>query len=373
MSEEKSKAEKIQDSSREHDLSARKLEIVEQDIYIDKIKDRRLPKWIIPLIVVFIITLSLIFLVPNLFNRFLAKQATENVVETEEPDPFLREAEAVINQKSVHLFVEPSLRAISTTSAIYNEPVKILNPQPNNGFYQIELADGSQGYVPQASLTFDLISLNSDAIKNKVLLINREKVIASDTVGGNILGTVPMGCLLYADYVTDNVVRVILPGGDVGWMSRENLLVIQADQTIPEPEKKKADIFCSSALMFINVAYVPGGIDMDGIDIPGIVYLSGKTNGLDIPRDMQKQSKQGTQISFERNKDESANIDALKPGDLLFFSLENDPDQIDSSGIYMADGNILYASGNMSSVQIISLANNEKLSKDLIVVKRLFE
>ncbi|NLN51489.1 MAG: hypothetical protein GX145_01575, partial [Clostridiaceae bacterium] len=68
MSEEKSKAEKIQDNSPEHDLTAKKLEIVEQEIYIDKIKDRRLPKWIIPLIVVFIITLSLIFLVPNLFN-----------------------------------------------------------------------------------------------------------------------------------------------------------------------------------------------------------------------------------------------------------------------------------------------------------------
>lgn len=125
--------------------------------------------------------------------------------------------------------------------------------------------------------------------------------------------------------------------------------------------------------MFINVAYVPGGIDMSGIDLPSIIYLAGKTNGLKIPRIMQDQANFGTQISFERDKYGMPNIDALKAGDILFFSLDKNPEKLTSAAIYLADGNILYASGNQGTIQIVSLSANEKIAESLVVVRRLFD
>lgn len=103
----------------------------------------------------------------------------------------------------------------------------------------IELADGVQGYVLADELILNLNSYNIESAKNKVLLINREKAIVSDTMGGDVIATAPMGSILYADYVTEQVVRIILPGGDIGWMSRENLVLFDTNQAIPQPEKSK--------------------------------------------------------------------------------------------------------------------------------------
>ena len=258
------------------DLTGHKLKIVEQDIYIDKIKSRRFPKWLIPMILVIALSLALIWFVPVLFAKYQIQRADQYDSKQAEIDPFLQEADAVVNQKSAAIWAEPNRQSLRVTSGVYNEPVKILDSQINNGYYLVELADGVKGYVLADKLTLNLNSYNVESAKNKVLLINREKAIVSDTIGGDVIAIAPMGSVLYADYVTEQVVRVIIPGGDIGWMSRENLVLLDVNQAIPEPEKKQADIFCSSALIFINAAYVPGGMDMSGIDLPSIIYLAGK-------------------------------------------------------------------------------------------------
>ncbi|MGB4609577.1 MAG: SH3 domain-containing C40 family peptidase [Saccharofermentanales bacterium] len=355
------------------DLTDRKLEIVEQDIYLDKTKSRKFPRWLIPMLLVIAMSLALIWFVPVLFAKYQMQKTARTNEEQAEIDPFLQKANAVFNQRSVAIRAEPNRQSLRITSGVYNEPVLVLDSQIDNGYYRIELADGVQGYVSADELTLSMASYNADSAKNKVLLINREKSIVSDTIGGDVIATAPMGCVLYADYVTEQVVRVILPGGDIGWMSRENLVLLDVNQAIPEPEKKQADIFCSSALIFINVAYVPGGMDMSGIDLPSIIYLAGKTNGLNIPRIIQKQANYGTQISFERDKYGMPNIDALKAGDILFFSLDKNLTNLTSAAIYLADGNILYAAGNQGSVQIISLPANEKIAENLVIVRRLFD
>ncbi|HHU54106.1 MAG TPA: C40 family peptidase [Clostridiaceae bacterium] len=373
MSKKVKKTDKKKNKNIAAELADRKLEIVKQEIYIDKIKPRRFPRWLIPMVLVAALSLALILFVPKLFTKYQMEKTERNNSEQVEIDPFLQGANAVLSQRSVAVREEPNRQSLRITSGIYNEPVKILDPKTNNGYYLIELTDGVQGYVLADELTLNLNSYKAESAKYKVLLINREKAIVSDTIGGNVIALAPMGCVLYADYVTEQVVRVILPSGDIGWMSRENLVVLDLNEAIPEPEKKQADIFCSSALIFINVAYVPGGMDMSGIDLPSIIYLAGKTNGLNIPRIMEKQANCGTQISFERDKYGMPNIDALKAGDILFFSLDKNPAKLTSSAIYLADGNILYASGNQGSIQIISLPANEKLAESLVVIRRLFD
>lgn len=347
-----------------------KWDFPEKDIYVNEPSKRKLPGWLIPSVLVVVISIFLIWFVPQLIRGYQLnkKEATAPIL-TE--DPFLKKSNALVNQKTVRLYDQPRLTANCLSSCLFNEPVYVLDQYPENNFYKIELREGIQGYVIKDSLTFDLSSLTSESIINKVMIINGEKPIASDTINGDILAVAPMGSVVCADYVTDQVVRVILPGEKSGWINRENVLVLKTNEKVPHAESKQADIFCSSALKFLNVAYIPGGLSLDGIDLPGILYLAGQTNGIDIPRDINEQAKLGTQISFELDSKGVPNISRLKAGDLLFFS-QSDESQLTSVGLYLSDDNILYAYGNQSSIDIISFQNNEKLAQDLITVRNIF-
>lgn len=111
------------------DLSNRKPEIVKQDIYINKVKSRSFPKWLIPMILVIALSLALIWLVPVLFTKHQMQKEARNDSEQIEIDPFLQEANAVLNQRSVAIWAEPNRQSLRITSGVYNEPVKILDSE----------------------------------------------------------------------------------------------------------------------------------------------------------------------------------------------------------------------------------------------------
>ncbi len=338
--------------------------------YIQENAIKRVPAWLLPILIISLLSISLLYFLPKIIHRYQDK----NTVKVEEKviqDAFLQEADAVIIKKIARIYDRPSLTASCITSALYNEPVRLLADETENGFYHIQLKEGISGYIDAENLLKDTSSFKAHGMIDRAMIINGEKAISSDTLNGNILAIAPMGSVFYVDYVTEQVIRVVLPGNEIGWMNRENLIVVPINQAIPQPESKRADIFCSSALKFLNIPYVPGGLGIDNIDLPGVIYLAGLTNGLEFSRDMRRQAELGTNISVEKTADGLANIGGLKAGDLLFF--QDDEKEIESVAIYLADDNILYAYGNDSKIQIFSLADNEFLLKNLAVIRRIFE
>ncbi len=342
-----------------------------KNLYVGDRRFGGLPRWLLPLVIIMILCLSLILGLPRLIRRL--QPADPGKVSHQQTD-FRSEADAVVCQKLARVYQRASLRSKLAGSALYNEAVTLLEKEADNGFYKVRLWDGLEGYILGQELSFATDSLKSQDIAYKVMVVNGEKAISSDTINGDILALAPMGSVLYADYATERVVRVLLPGpaGCYGWINRENVVLVDIGQEIPKSQGKVADIFCSAALKFLNIANIPGGLGLDGIDLPGVIYLASITNGQMISRSIHDQAKLGTQISLEKDSQGLPNISGLKPGDLVFF-YDYAGQSLSSAGIYIADDNMLYADGNASSVQIVNLAQQEKLLKRLATARRIFD
>lgn len=100
-------------------------------------------------------------------------------------------------------------------------------------------------------------------------------------------------------------------------------------------------------LTAIGVDYRYGGESPStGFDCSGLVahvFLQGY--GVSLPRNTQAQSKVGEPVA----------LDALKPGDLVFYNTQNRP--FSHVGIYLGDGRFVHAPRTGATVRIENLTN----------------
>lgn len=107
------------------------------------------------------------------------------------------------------------------------------------------------------------------------------------------------------------------------------------------------------AMKYIGVPYVWGGSSPSGFDCSGLVQYVYHEIGIDIPRTSQDQYYAGTHIAADR-------LDLLKPGDLLFFGKDANPDQVHHVVMYAGGDDIIEAPYTGSHVKVSSL--EERLS-----------
>jgi cell wall-associated NlpC family hydrolase len=110
---------------------------------------------------------------------------------------------------------------------------------------------------------------------------------------------------------------------------------------------------CELSKEFIGVPYLWGGTSEFGYDCSGFVQRLYKFNGIKIPRNS------GSQRDFT---DTVETFDDAKPEDLVFFK--------GHVGLYLGDGNMIHANGNLASVSINNLFDGSEYSKSL---HRIFE
>ncbi|WP_206810167.1 C40 family peptidase [Paradesulfitobacterium ferrireducens] len=95
----------------------------------------------------------------------------------------------------------------------------------------------------------------------------------------------------------------------------------------------KANAVIATAKKYIGVKYQWGGTTPAGFDCSGFVQYVFAQNGVSLPRTSRDQFQVGPAVSFS----------SLKPGDLVFFSLDGDK-VIDHDGIYIGNGQFINAS-----------------------------
>jgi len=102
------------------------------------------------------------------------------------------------------------------------------------------------------------------------------------------------------------------------------------------------------AKRYLGVRYVWGGTTPSGFDCSGLMQYSYALLDISLPRTSRTQFHAGDYIPPNR-------LDLLQPGDMVFFGIDGDPDQIHHVGMYVGDGDFIHAPSTGDVVRITSL------------------
>lgn len=119
----------------------------------------------------------------------------------------------------------------------------------------------------------------------------------------------------------------------------------------------------SVAKRYLGVRYVWGGTTPSGFDCSGLCQYSYRQIGISIPRTSRQQFRIGTYIPRDR-------LDALAPGDLVFFGYNGDADRVHHVGIYVGGGNFIEAPAAGLTVCISSLTGRIASKGDYVGAAR---
>ena len=140
----------------------------------------------------------------------------------------------------------------------------------------------------------------------------------------------------------------MLPSGKCGWVLRSD--VEDFDEWVATREMTPEAIV-ATAEEFLGVPYMWGGTSIKHVDCSGLTRSVYYMNGILLPRDASEQALVGR----------DAPLDALEPGDLLFFgtpATEEKAARVSHVGIYIGDGVYIHAS------QLVRLSSLDPDSPD---------
>ncbi len=275
-----------------------------------------------------------------------------------QPEALDEKTTGIILDSVVDVFREASTQSERVTQAIYNQPAEML--EEKDGWVKVKVADGYTGWIKSKYIDKNSSSLRIKGSKYRIVVTIKKSKILSDAKYGTVLKEVVMGTELYPVNSSDGWYEVALPGDKTGWLNESGTIQVPINEHI---SRTTPDDFVATAMKFKDTVYLWGGVSsLDGIDSQGLVYMSGRINGVDLPRDADGQYKCGKPV------DKSAE---LLPGDLIFFSSNEDLKDISYVGIYIDGGQFLYASKSDGYV-MTGLTDNGYFQKRLVGIRRIF-
>lgn len=120
----------------------------------------------------------------------------------------------------------------------------------------------------------------------------------------------------------------------------------------------KADIIVANALKYKGVKYKYGGTTRKGMDCSGVVFVSFGEENIALPRSSRYMAKKGIKIPLHK----------VKKGDLLFFKISRNSNQINHVGLVteIINGQIFFIHATTSRGVIVS-SMSEKYWKNTFV------
>ena len=255
----------------------------------------------------------------------------------------------VIIQPYVMSRYQPVSRKHEGTEILYGEPVRLI--RETGSYYQVQSATGYLGYIPsQAVRTMQLAEWNRYQ-SGPYAVITSNLTLKSGL-------QIPMGSRL--PLIADN--QLLLADG--------NLIPLpgEAAQVYDPADNPLRTAIIQTARSFLGLPYVWGGRSGNGVDCSGFVMQCYGMHGINLPRDTDEMANTGRLIGL------NGWLDALLPGDLLFFA--GSRRLVTHTAIYLGSGRVIHSLG--SGVQIQSLNPGDPdysagLARRFIFAKRIFE
>src|ERR1017187_2157159 len=123
-------------------------------------------------------------------------------------------------------------------------------------------------------------------------------------------------------------VRVVLPDGRVGFVARTDVALVPFEEN---PPLRSPPEWLAFGRRFLGAPYMWGGTTPLGFDCSGLVQRIFREHGVLLKRNSYEQAFQDPQLI-------PVSLEALRPGDLLFFGTE---DRIDHEAMWLGDGTVL--------------------------------
>ena len=152
----------------------------------------------------------------------------------------------------------------------------------------------------------------------------------------------PLGARLYAVDIAGAQWRVELADGSFVWLPRESALSLEALGRLSAAQRRQ--LILATAAQVLGAPYFWGGRStQSGFDCSGLVNVSYRVAGVDVPRDAHEQSLRAQAVS------------APQPADLIFLSEKDRPARIVHVMLYAGGEEVLEAPGTGLNVRRVTL------------------
>ena len=343
--------------------------IQSKEVYIDSSRRNGHPAWLIPLLLILGISLVAFWVGPLVLNT-ISKTFFKQVEKNPTANLQYNTADyATVKKQVADLFKTPDLKSERETQLLYNQLVHIID-RSTYGFYQVELEDGTKGYVMSEDVTSYTGSVEPALYDYRIIVISTSKRIMTHSSNGSTIMEAMMGTVLYSNYQGDGVYKVALPDKTEGWISANGVLKIKIGEEIL---KSNAKSFYTTVQSFNNTTYIEKGMTQNGASSEGIAYIAAKINGVTLPRGKEAQSKVGEEVPLKYDEETGLLLfDDLKEGDLIFFKDAEDQAKVGEMGIIVGYGKVLMSRNSKASVKIVDMAGTSTLRETVLAVRRIF-
>lgn len=263
---------------------------------------------------------------------------------------------AVINDAVVDVFGNNDVLSTRVTQALFNQIVKVISQE--SSWAKIMMLDGTTGWVKSKYISRDTSCVTDGRINNKIVVTAKTVYVYTGTLNDIKYKQVVLGTELYSINKTKTGYDVLLPDNKKGWVEDGGVIAVPSTQNVIP--KTSAEGFIQTVRKFEGTIYIIGGVSRWGIDSPGLCYVGSRINGVDIPRNVKEIAKTGI----------SVNLNDIKPGDLLMFSVDNIKKDISDVGVYTGNNEFIHSSPSRG---VVTDSLEDSYYKNRIIgIRRIF-
>lgn len=281
--------------------------------------------------------------------------AAPTVVATPAVAPVPAEARTgVMTDDNVNMRTGPSTTSPIIAQLPVDARVQVLAQQP--GWYRVATAWNSDGWISSDFFKLEPISAtvagNTSRIGSANVIDGPLPLRAGAGANYPSVETLSEETLLDILTLQGDWYQARTPSGTVGWVAAKSVALDWVPDIYTKPDGATADATANqvvqTAQQYLGARYVWGGEDPSGFDCSGFTKYVYATIGVSLPRTSREQfdSTYGQVIS---------SIDALVPGDLVFFERTTAADGITHIGIYVGNGKMIAARSERLGVRYVGL------------------